>query len=513
MTNAVLQAQTEGSGLEASAGAGQQSAPEQLVPEAVQKWATRLLFIYFGVRLLFFALSISSFVPPDEVTHAGLCKSFSRAFLMPENGPDTYQFGLVTNIPWLYYWSMGKLLHLNVVGLPDLVFLRLLNIPLAFGTVWYALRMLRLLSADPLPRLLLLVAITNTSMFSLLSAAVSSDNLTNLLAAMATYYTLAYLKQRSGSLLAASLLCQLAGCLTKVTFLPLVLILDLLLVVGVVCNWRASLAGFKEYFSGLGRNRWQALQLLLILVALGLNVKHYAGNLMHYDSVAPSVRNVLPADKVMQYRIGARETIFADYQSGKITYMDALVMAGEIAHPGDKADTFYLLMNYENLKANPALWMGPAAYGKAWLEGMMVTIFGIKGHLPMYKGFAYLVPIYLVMALSLIGMLLRWRPRESGWLAASLVVVVLFYLWFLLFKINYPAYEYYGNIGITLQGRYLFLALAAIYVLASLYLVRLFRAGSARLALATGVALLFLVYDFPWFLAHATPEWYAWLPK
>jgi hypothetical protein len=50
------------------------------------------------------------------------------------------------------------------------------------------------------------------------------------------------------------------------------------------------------------------------------------------------------------------------YLSGKISYMDALMLTGEIKHPGDKADTFYLLMNYENLKRNPQLWLGPVQY-------------------------------------------------------------------------------------------------------------------------------------------------------
>ena len=109
---------------------------EFLVSPAFLKWTTWLLLAYFGVRLIFFALMISPSVPPDEVTHVGLCRIFSKVFLLPVNSPETYEFGLVTNTPWLYYWIMGKLLHLNVCGIPDLLFLRLLNIPLAFGTVW-----------------------------------------------------------------------------------------------------------------------------------------------------------------------------------------------------------------------------------------------------------------------------------------------------------------------------------------------------------------------------------------
>jgi len=32
-------------------------------------------------------------------------------------------------------------------------------------------------------------------------------------------------------------------------------------------------------------------------------------------------------------------------------------------------------------------------------------------------------------------------------------------------------------------------------------------------ALALCAAVIFIAYDFPWFLAHATPEWFSWLPR
>ena len=508
MKFADMRAQPGPNVLEQSAKEGDIAA-EDPVSAAFLKWAAPLLLAYFVLRLVFFALSISSFVPPDEVTHAGLCRVFSRVFLLPVNAPGTFQFGLVTNTPWLYYWIMGKLLHLNFFGLPDLVWLRLLNIPLALGTVWYAGRLLRLLSGDRLARLLLLVVLTNTAMFSLLSASVSYDNLTNLLAVMAIYYTLAFFRDRSGSLLAASLLCQLAGCLTKNTFLPLALLLGLLLAGWGVLRYRPLLACLKGYL-GSRKARWQ---LPLILFALALNVQLYAGNYLRYGALAPSMEQVLSPESAMQYRIAAREKIFGLYQTEAISYMEALQMAGEIPHPGDKADTFYMLMNYENLKADPSRWMGPAAYSKVWFESMVATIFGIKAHLPMYKGASYLAPIYLAMALSLAGLVLRWRPRESGWLPAYLAAIACLYAGFFLVKINYNAYTYYGTPGIALQGRYLFPVLAPVYVLGSLYLLRLFRAGTAKVALALAVALLFMAYDFPWFLAHATSEWYDWLPR
>src|SRR6185369_1876135 len=372
---------------------------QKLTPNFL-KWATTLLLVYFGARLLFFALTVSASVPPDEVTHAGLCKVFSKVLLLPDNGPETYEFGLVTNIPWLYYWLMGKLLHLNFFGIPDLVFLRLLNIPFAFGTVFFVRRTLLLLTDDRLAQLLVVVVMTNTAMFSLMSASVSYDNMTNLLAAMAVFYSLAFFKQRSGHLLAAAILVQLAGCLTKITFLPLVLVLNLLLVIHELKNLRHVPAELKRCLRTSGRRSW--LFGLAILIALGLNLNLYAGNYLRYGTLTPSMSAVLSPEIAMNYRLDARGIIFDRYRNGKISYMEALILTGEIKHPGDKADTFYLLMNYENMEA---------------------TIFGIKAHLIMVKDARYLVPIYAVMSLALLGFLIRWRPRDSGWLPPCLAAI------------------------------------------------------------------------------------------
>jgi hypothetical protein len=475
------------------------------------KWVTCLLLAYFGLRLVFFACSISSFVPPDEVTHAGLCTIFSKVFLFPDNSPETYQFGLVTNIPWLYYWTMGKLVHLNIIGLPDLVFLRLLNIPLAFGTVWYALRLLRLLTDNRLTRLLLLVAMTNTTMFSLLSASISYDNLANLLAAMAIYYQFAFFKKRSAGLLVASLLSQMAGCLTKTAYLPLVLALTVLLLIHEWKNLLALPATIGRLFRASASRA--GIAMLLLLIGAGLNLQLYAGNYLSYGTLNPSMSVVLSPSAAMHYRLDERGMIFNQFKEGKISYMDALILTGEIKHPADKADTFYLLMNYQKMKRNPQLWMGPLAYVKFWCETMLATTFGIKGHLGMFKEPAYMAPVYLIIALAVLGFLIRWRPQEEEWMPLSLAAVVLFYAGFLMYDVNYDSYLNYGEPSLTVYGRYLFPILVPFYVLTSHYLLRLFRTGYVRIGLALTTALLFISYDFPWFLAHATPEWFSWLPR
>jgi hypothetical protein len=483
---------------------------DSLISHTFLTWATGLLLAYFGVRLVFFALNISAYVPPDEATHAGLCKIFSKVFLFPENSPATYEFGLVTNTAWLYYWVMGKLLHLNIFGLSDLVFLRLLNIPLAFGTVWYSIRLLRLLTDNRLAQLLLVVVITNTPMFSLLSASVSYDNLANLLAAMAIYYEFAFFKSRSGGLLVASLLCQVAGSLTKITFLPLILVLNVLLVLYEIKNLKTVPEEFRRQFRIISRRTW--LTLLLLIIAVWLNLQLYVGNYLRFGAPNPGISQVISPEVAMQSSLDARGMIFNQYKDGKISYMDALILTGEIKHPGNKADTFYLLMNYEKLKRNPQLWLSPLHYANFWFQTMSASIFGIRAHLGMFKPPLYLLPLYVVMALAFLGFIIRWRPREAGWSPLRLAVVAAFYTGFLIYQVNYDAYLNYGEPSLTVYGRYLFIVLAPVYVLMCQYLLGLFRSELLRTTLALAAALLFISYDFPWFLLHATAEWYTWLP-
>jgi hypothetical protein len=170
-------------------------------------------------------------------------------------------------------------------------------------------------------------------------------------------------------------------------------------------------------------------------------------------------------------------------------------------------------MNYQNIKSNPKLWMGPLAYVKFWFQTMVGTTVGIKAHLGMFKSPQYLVPVYLVMALAALGFFVRWRPRESGWITPALAAIALFYAGYFLHEINYDSYLNYGEPGLTVYGRYLFPIIVPIYLLLCHYLLQLFRNDYIRTALALATALLFISYDFPWFLMHATPEWFTWLPQ
>ena len=473
-------------------------------------WGLVFLFLYFSSRLLFFAFLISPYIPPDEATHLGKAKVFSKVLLLPENSAETYQYGLVTNISWLYYWVMGKLLPLNVFGMSDLLFLRLFNILFALGTVYFSWRLLRLLTDDLLTQLLLVVVMTNTLMFSFLSASVSYDNLVNLLAVMAIYYQFAFFKKRSIDCLVVSFLCQLAGCLTKLSFLPLSLILVALWVLHEVKRVRSLPVAIKRYYREKG---WRAYVLsFAILAGLLLNVQLYGVNYLQYRDLRPAVSEVLSPEIALEYRLSARDMIVEDFKEGRLNYQQAMRMTRLVSHQGDRADTAYLIQALADHRVNGYEPLGPLAYAVPWGKHIPATVFGIKAHLSMLNEGLTIIPVVVLMLLALLGFVMHWRRGSPVGLAAYLLILCGFYAIFVMYVHNYQLYLYYENFSMGLQGRYLFPVLGAFYVCFSYSLMRLFRSERLRLGLAIAVIFVFVASDFPFFLYHATRNWFAIMP-
>jgi len=472
------------------------------------KWSMVALLLYFGLRLLFLATSISPFIPPDEVTHFGICTVFSVFPFLPGNTPESYQYGLVTNIPWLYYWIMGKLLTLNFTGISDLVFLRLLNIPLAFAFVFYVWRTLRLVTDDRLTQVLLVVAMTNTMMLTFLSAFVTYDNLTNLLAAMSVYSLLAFFKTRSAATLAASLVCQLAGCLTKITFLPLVPVLGILLIIHEIRNLRGLPAALMICFRN---NMWRSsIVALTLLFGLALNIQLYGGNYFNYGTITLETTDVLPLESALQYRLTARGYIFKLFKEGRVSKTQAIEMTARIDHPGDRADAVFMIENYAKFKTGEIRLMGLPEYMALWTERMAAGIFGVFGHLQIANYWPTIAPVALLAVLTLIAFLIKWRPWDANCFPSYLMVIAGFYAFFLMYRFNYQEYLDNGAPYVSLHGRYIFPVIGPIYILASIYLIRLFKGRAARLATFGLAAFIFIVSDFPLFLARITPEWSYW---
>lgn len=464
-----------------------------------------LVFFYFAVRIVYFAFQVSHAVPPDEDVHFGLCQVYSRVLLLPADSEATLPLGPVTGIPWLYYFIMGKILALNPFPVSDLVFLRLANGVLALLTVFTGYLWVRLLTSNPLCPLFFVLLLTNVPMFSFLSASVSYDNLTNLLAAASLYFFHLFRQGRSPAALASFVICLLAGTLTKTAFIPLVPVFLLLFLFHERKNLK-EIPGLLLPRTGTAPLlRWglPALAALLLI----LNGTLYLGNYARHGTFFPWAGQILGQEHAMKYRIYARDRTVKQYRSGEISYDEALRQAQSIPHPGDRMDALYLLGVAKRYRENPFPLMNRAEYVPTWLTIVLNRTVGIFAHVSLRK-YSYPFTVYVVIYLASLVLFIRyWRPGDGRGMAADAFLLTFLYALVLMQCVNYPIYLRSLTVGKAVHGRYLFPVIVPLYGMMSFYLLKPF-GKRVQAVLLAAVSLYFLWGDFPYFLMHAGPEWF-----
>ena len=482
--------------------------PEQAVPSPAGR-AEGLFFglalVYFGVKAMYFALRIRDHIFPDESSWFGMAELFSRSAWLPVDSPESYHLGLVTHIPTLYFFLMGKLLLFNVLPVDDLIFLRLVNVLLALVTVTYAWRLARLLGVPLAVRCLFMVMVTNTVMFTFVSGSVNNDNLSTLLAVLSLYYLLRFFQGRStwhGLLFALFLL---AGPLSKSVFVPYAAALVLVLLFHEHRRLLELPRAVAARFSTLG---WrETILVVLCLAGLAANLQLYGGNKLRHGALLPSMDRVLPVAACLNNRLFARDYVVREYQAGKLTMLEAQRVALRIRDPGDRASALSRLAEAASSKAKGGeARMSRLRYAREWVEVMVARTYSVAAHLSLFKYDRDFYPYYALFALAGLLWLCRLRTLLIPGLG-GVGFVALFYTLFLMQVVGYVIYRGSGFTGVATTGRYLFPALVALYlVTAHGLLARMPRWWQAGAGVAVG--LWFIAGEFPWFLRHAGPEWY-----
>jgi len=461
-----------------------------------------LLLVWFAGRLAFLALRLHPLISPDEVDHFERCLAYSKVLLIPDNNPDTLVHGLINHRPYLYYWLMGKLVHLNVFPGSDLSFLRLLNAAMGLLAVTYAYAWMRLLSHNPLVRVLFVALMTNTLMYTGMFAAVSYDNLANLLAIMAVYYLFVFFDRRSAESLAAFALVVLAGALSKRTLLPL----GFILVVVLLVRERRSLPALHRHFSELSTGwEWRLSTLgALIALALLLTFGLYGGNLLRYGKLVPGFDQVVGFGGAMENRIFARDFITREFREGRLSYRDALLMTEEIEHYGDRSDAQLLL---KGARLPDSTLIGPVAYIGAWNRRVLHSSVSYWGHHQALKSHGQMLPYFVIFALAGIIFIRKWQPEEAGGQTGWAALIVFGYAMVLMWLVNYPSYLKTHFVETSLQGRYMFPVIAPLYGLLAHYLLA-YWPRRIQIVLALVVAGVYIYGDFPFLLSHTDWRWF-----
>jgi hypothetical protein len=469
--------------------------------------AVSAFLLYFAAKAFYFAFSIGENIFPDEVSWFGIAEIFSRSLLPPADSSDSYQFGIITRVPTLYFYLMGKALNLNIFPVSNLVFLRTFNVCISILTIWYGWKLIRLLAVEAAVRLLFIALITNTMMFTFVSASVSYDNLTNCFAVLALYYLFSFFQFRLPFNFLLFVLFACMGMLTKITFLPFAFTLLIVLLVHERKNFiflRSAAVSFLSPF------RWKNyLLLILCFFFVASNVNLYLGNIVKYGKLRPGIDKVIGLEQAMQYRLFARGYIVRLFRDGKITYLEAQNMSyNYIKHPGDRGDALAMLGKTAQEKASKKITrIDRVRYTFAWTDLMMTRTFGITGHRVMNKSRSGMLLYFTLLLIVLILLFRRIKASDLQGTGIYLLFIAGFYILLLMQHVNYNNYLNYGAIGLALQGRYTFPVIAPIYALAAFYLAG-FGPTWWKWGIFLAVTGIFVYGEFPWFLQNVSPDWF-----
>ncbi|MBN1331471.1 phospholipid carrier-dependent glycosyltransferase [Candidatus Dojkabacteria bacterium] len=434
-------------------------------------WHRYLFAVIIGLFVLqgaYFALRIKFELPPDEGYHFEFIKQYSEVLYTPENSPETYQFGPINHKPYLYHFLFGKLLHLNIFGIEDFVFIRLLNIFLGVATIITTYKITSIFTKRKTTKLLSAFLIANTLMFVFLSGSINYDNLVNLLAALSILFTLKFTKSRELRFLLLFISTACAGVLTKISFIPLALTLGLIISMDIIFsqlkNLRINPIEFKKQINILNILLF-ATSMILIVLSLRL----YIGNFLNFGGFEPSCDQVLTQEQCLNDPIYTR------------------AIEGQSTQP-------------ENL-------MNPFEYFFRWYFYMQQKSLGILAHQTMIKPLKYLIPYNILIILSLFLYLKHPKLiKQDRKLLIYLGITVISYLLILAFYQNYQTYLATGEIGRALQGRYAFPVLSGVYML-FLYPFDKYLNKKHRLILYILITAIFLWGGFFFFITNVPGSW------
>jgi hypothetical protein len=469
--------------------------------------ATRLAiagcFAYLAARLVYFALAIDPSVPPDETTHLGRVLAFAGTWGIPEPGSDNYALGLLGERAFLYNWVLARLAWVGALGRPDesvLPLLRLVNVAMALGTAFYALRFIRVVTSDRLTHVVFLVLFTNTLMFTGLGAAVTYDNGANLLAAASFYYLARLFQEWDANDFASLAIVAGLGCLTKRSFLPLAA----LIAAAVLLHEHRQLRHAASRLRGMGAAR------AAVVAAIALtNLFLYGGNWIEYGRLVPHFDQVVGVEAARENRIFARDYLLDGFREGRLELAEALKLTTEIDHDGDRMATRRQLAGL----ARRGDWrVEPWVYATTWGRIMLDRTFGYFGHQVIHRAFWERAAYGAILLLAVGFHVAAWRqdprPRQTERWGAAIAWV---YLLVVLLLVNYPNYAERGILDAGVHGRYLFPVWAP---LIGWVACALGRDAPKRLRVPVCVAAcgIFVLGDLPVFLLRATPAWFGGTP-
>lgn len=447
-----------------------------------------IVFAYLVLRLVIYISIINQAAWPDYDYHLAVLKIYKTRpqtvfFWQPKDVgiscfDRNYYNPPVSTEPFLYYSIVGKIWFLfeKFFHHNALMFTAFLQGFFGLLTIYYGFQLVKLVTSNKLVRILTLATLSTLPMFGFVMAYPSYDNLVNLFSAMSIYYLVKFVvsKKIPDAIIFFTVFCL--GSLSKITYLPLGLILLLIFLLNLLLNQNLL---FKNFFVFLKtkKNYWL---LGMALVSFSLMFVFYGRNIFYYGTYRPVY------DKYSERNC-------SDKQIQKIREETLNLSINQI-RTEDSNDIV--------IEKNIPLRI--IKYFEVWVIKMTEGIFNIVSHKSLVKGTWFHRSLFVFFIMALVGLFRRLYNRKNK-LGLLMILITVFYAAVLFFYVNlrtftihYASSERYSGI----QGRYLFPVLGPLVVMFSYGLVNFSQNHKVRIILILVFILLMLYADLFFFLRH-----------
>lgn len=419
--------------------------------------------------MVYLAINMKMGISPDSWYHLKVSEEYSTTLTTPPNTPNTYQWRDITHIPYLYFWTNGRILNINdaTFNFDHVILLRIVNIIYSIFTIVGVYLLSKEVIKDKWKSLIPIMLIGSTLMFLFLSSSINYDNLGNMFATYAIYFFIMSVKNTGKiqyPLLTILMLCL--GALTKFTILPLAAILFFLLLYEIVKHWNIWKTSLKKK---------ETLWILPVLVFGILNIFLYGNNILKYKELIPSCEKILTHEQCLQNGVYLRDIVWIP--ETKVTLVDMITR-------GERLD--------------------PIRYTAEWIKEMTKKTVGIMGDQNLYHSETVVSIFVFLIYLSVLIGLISWKKytKEDKYLlyitGAYLLILIIFQ--------NYDMYLKRGYIELALHGRYMFPVISSLYVILSKTWLNI-QNKRVRYALIFVILLLMILSCIPFFFVNVDQSW------
>lgn len=257
----------------------------KIPPHKILICFTIVYFIIFGLLMV----NISG--QPDQGSHFYFSQKFSQTWGIPEEEPGNAY--IMTGQPYLYYWINGAVYKIYKIFFPagqirPALIWRIISVFYSAWTVFYTYKLASKITGNPYAGILSAFFLSNTLMFVFVSGGISYDNLMNLAAVAAIYHLVRiYHKEDYVKHTVLTGIWVIIGSLAKDQHLLLTLIIFIAWLIFSIRNLRKTHLDF---------NKKNIILIFIFIVFLALFLNLYGKNLLVYNRITPSCRQIKKSD-------------------------------------------------------------------------------------------------------------------------------------------------------------------------------------------------------------------------